>query len=111
MSAPIRPATIEPAFRDDGSRRWSGALKQEVVSPETGLITSQTIAEAYPDIWLTGPKAVWCAAVIRRHGLLLELIDESEQLYRRVGLFVMSGNRWEMEPRFAQQQKVELEII
>ena len=111
MSAPIRAATIEPAFRDDGSRRWSGALKQEVVCPETGLITSQTIAEAYPDIWLTGPKAVWCAAVIRRHGLLLELIDESEQLYRRVGLFVMSGNRWEMEPRFAQQQKVELEII
>lgn len=111
MSAPIRAVTLEPRFRDDGSRHWIGAIKQETVCPETGLIKSQTIGEAYSDIWLTAPKNVWCAAVIRRHGLLLESIDEGRRLYCRMGLFRMSADHWEMEPKFAEQERIELEII
>jgi hypothetical protein len=111
MSAPTRAVTLEPRFHEDGSHRWIGAITQEIVCPETGMIKSETIGEAYSDMWLTAPKSVWCAAVIRRHGLLLEPIDESRNVYCRVGLFRMIDSYWEMEPKFAGQEKVELEII
>jgi hypothetical protein len=111
MSAPIRAVTLEPRFRDDGSQRWIGAITQETLCPDTHLIKSETIGEAYSDVWLTAPRVVWCAAVIRRHGLLLEPIDKSRKLYRRVGLFRMLKSYWEMEPLFAKQEKMELEIL
>lgn len=111
MSAPIRAVTLEPRFRDDGSRRWIGAITQEVVCPDTSLIKSETIGEAWSDMWLTAPKRVWCAAVIGRHGLLLEPIDENRRIYCRLGLFRMMKSHWEMEPKFSQQEMLELEII
>jgi hypothetical protein len=76
-----------------------------------GLIKSEIIGEAYPDSWNTASQDVWCVAVIRWHGLLLELIDEKKRRYRRVGLFIMPKSHWEMEPRFAEQGKIKLETI
>jgi hypothetical protein len=111
MSAPIRAAILEPRFHKDGTPHYRGAITQEIICSDTGLIKSEMIGEAYSDSWHTIPKDVWCAAVIRRYGLLLESIDDSRKRYRRVGLFIMSESYWEIEPKFAQQGKVELEII
>jgi hypothetical protein len=76
-----------------------------------GLMKSEMIGEAYPDNWNAVPRKVWCAAVIRWHGLLLESIDEGKGRYRRVGLFIMSTSHWKMKPRFAEQEKMKLELI
>jgi hypothetical protein len=111
MSAPIRPVTLEPRFHEDGTPHYRGVITQETISPDTGLISIEIVGEAYADSWDTASKSVWCAAVIRWHGLLLELIDEKKRIYRRVGLFIMSSSQWEMEPKFAEQVKLELEII
>lgn len=111
MSAPIRAATLEFGFGEDGARHSRGRVKQEIICSDTGLIQSEIIGQAFLDGWDTGPQSVWCAAVIGQYGLLLELIDESQKRYRRVGLFIMSESHWEMEPKFAKQEKIELEII
>jgi hypothetical protein len=111
MSAPIRAATLEPRFREDGSRQNRGAITQDIICSDTGLMKSEKIGEAYLDSWNTVPQNVWCVAVVRWHGLLLELIDERKRRYRRIGLFIMSKSHWEMEPRFAEQEKIKLELI
>lgn len=111
ITAPIRAATLEFGFRDYGSRYFKGRITLETLCPDTGRVKSETIGEAYTDVWDTTPKFAWCAAVIRQYGLLLESVNQDQRIYRRIGLFYIFESHWEVEPKFSDQKRIELEIV